>query len=98
MLRFLPERHTDRVFPKLPIIYAATDTVPEPGSLYFQPSTPMTVLEDLGRTLASRTSTEDRVTARVVRSPSETTSRSMATETLDRFDGVLYRVGRVLGT
>ena len=54
MLRFLPERHTDRVFLKLPIIYAATDTVPQPGSLYFQPSTTMTVLEDLGRTLAAQ--------------------------------------------
>ncbi len=54
VLRFLPDRHRDRVFLKLPFIYAATDTVPQPGSLYFQPSTTMTVLEDLGRTLAAQ--------------------------------------------
>jgi creatinine amidohydrolase/Fe(II)-dependent formamide hydrolase-like protein len=54
MLRFLPERHQDRVFLKLPFIYAATDTVPQPGSLYFKPSTTVTVLEDLGHTLASQ--------------------------------------------
>jgi creatinine amidohydrolase/Fe(II)-dependent formamide hydrolase-like protein len=54
MLRFLPEHHKDRVFLKLPFIYAATDTVPQPGSLYFQPSTTMKVLEDLGRTLAAQ--------------------------------------------
>jgi len=54
MLRFLPEHHQDRTFLKLPFIYAATDTVPQPGSLYFQPSTTMTVLEDLGRTLAAQ--------------------------------------------
>ncbi len=54
MLRFLPEPHRDRVFLKLPFIYAATDTVPQPGSLYFQPATTMTVLEDLGRTLAAQ--------------------------------------------
>jgi creatinine amidohydrolase len=54
MLRFLPEHHRDRVFLKLPFIYAATDTVPQPGSLYFQPATTMRVLEDLGRTLATQ--------------------------------------------
>jgi creatinine amidohydrolase/Fe(II)-dependent formamide hydrolase-like protein len=54
MLRFLPERHRERTFLKLPFIYAATDTVPQPGSLYFQPATTMTVLEDLGRTLAAQ--------------------------------------------
>jgi creatinine amidohydrolase/Fe(II)-dependent formamide hydrolase-like protein len=54
MLRFLPARHCDRTFLKLPFIYAATDTVPQPGSLYFQPATTMTVLEDLGRTLAAQ--------------------------------------------
>jgi len=54
MLRFLPDRHRDRTFLKLPIIYAATDTVPQPGSLYFQPSTTVTVLADLGRTLAAQ--------------------------------------------
>jgi creatinine amidohydrolase len=54
MLRFLPEHHCDRTYLKLPFIYAATDTVPQPGSLYFQPSTTMKVLEDLGRTLAAQ--------------------------------------------
>jgi creatinine amidohydrolase/Fe(II)-dependent formamide hydrolase-like protein len=51
-LRFLPERHRDRVFLKLPFVYAASDTVPQPGSLCFRPSTTVTVLEDLGHTLA----------------------------------------------
>jgi creatinine amidohydrolase/Fe(II)-dependent formamide hydrolase-like protein len=54
MLRFLPEHHRDRTFLKLPFVYAATDTVPQPGSLYFQPATTMAVLEDLGRTLAAQ--------------------------------------------
>ena len=54
MLRFLPEKHRDRTFLKLPFIYAATDVVPQPGSLQFQPATTMTVLEDLGRTLAAQ--------------------------------------------
>jgi len=54
MLRFLPAHHQQRVFLKLPFIYAATDTVPQPGSLYFQPSTTIRVLTDLGRTLAAQ--------------------------------------------
>jgi creatinine amidohydrolase len=54
MLRFLPERHRDRPFLKLPMIFAATDVVPQPGSLHFQPSTTVTVLTDLGRTLAAQ--------------------------------------------
>ncbi|NNL67674.1 MAG: creatininase family protein [Myxococcales bacterium] len=54
MLRFLPDRHADRTFLKLPFVYAATDTVPQPGSLFFQPSTTVTVLSDLGRTLAAQ--------------------------------------------
>lgn len=54
MLAFLPEHHRGRAFLKLPFIYAATDTVPQPGSLYFQPSTTMKVIEDLGRTLAAQ--------------------------------------------
>ena len=53
-LRFLPDRHRDRVFLKLPFIYAATDVVQQPGSLYFQPSTTVTMLTDLGRTLAAQ--------------------------------------------
>lgn len=54
MVGLLPERHRGRTFLKLPFIYAATDTVPQPGSLYFQASTTIKVLEDLGRTLAAQ--------------------------------------------
>jgi creatinine amidohydrolase len=54
MLGFLPERHRARTFLQLPFIYAATDTVPHPGSLYFQPSTTHAVLRDLGRSLAAQ--------------------------------------------
>jgi creatinine amidohydrolase len=54
LLRFLPERHRTRTFLKLPFVYAATDTVPQPGSLYFRPATTIRVLEDLGRTLAAQ--------------------------------------------
>ena len=39
MLRFLPERHRDRTFLKLPCVYAASDPVPQAGSLSFRPST-----------------------------------------------------------
>src|ERR1035437_4241111 len=54
MLRRLPERHRERVFLKLPFIYAATDALPHAGSLFFRPSTTIAVLEDLGRSLASQ--------------------------------------------
>jgi creatinine amidohydrolase/Fe(II)-dependent formamide hydrolase-like protein len=54
MLKFLPERHIGKTFLKLPFIYAATDTVPHPGSLFFQPSTTTAVLRDLGRSLAAQ--------------------------------------------
>ncbi len=54
MLQFLPDRHRERTFLKLPFLYAATDVVPQPGSLHFQPSTTVRVLEDLGRTLAAQ--------------------------------------------
>jgi creatinine amidohydrolase len=54
MLRFLPERHASRTFLQLPFIYAATDTVPHPGSLFFQPSTTQAVIRDLGRSLAAQ--------------------------------------------
>jgi len=54
MLKFLPERHRARTFLQLPFIYAATDTVPQPGSLFFQPSTTQAVLRDLGRSLAAQ--------------------------------------------
>jgi len=50
----LPERHRARAFLKLPFVYTATDTVPHPGSLFFRPSTTISVLEDLGRSLAAQ--------------------------------------------
>lgn len=53
-LRFLPERHLDRTFLKLPFIYAAADPVPQPGSLGFRVSTIVAMLEDLGRSLAAQ--------------------------------------------
>jgi creatinine amidohydrolase len=54
MLRFLPERHRDRVFLKLPFVYCAADPVPQPGSLSFRPSTTIAFFEDLGRSLAAQ--------------------------------------------
>ncbi len=54
LLTFLPERHRARTFLQLPFIYAATDTLPHPGSLFFQPSTTQAVLRDLGRSLAAQ--------------------------------------------
>jgi len=53
-LRFLPPAHRDRVFLKLPFIYASADPVPQPGSLAFRPSTTMAVMEDLGDALAAQ--------------------------------------------
>ena len=53
-LRFLPERHHGRTFLKLPFLYAATDGVPQPGTIAFQPSTTIAVLTDLGRSLAAQ--------------------------------------------
>ncbi len=53
-LRFLPRDHQNRIFLKLPFIYAASDAVPQPGSLSFRPSTTIRVLEDLGRSLAGQ--------------------------------------------
>jgi creatinine amidohydrolase/Fe(II)-dependent formamide hydrolase-like protein len=54
MLRHLPSPHRERTFLQLPFIYAATDTVPHPGSLFFRPSTTIAVLEDLGHSLAGQ--------------------------------------------
>jgi len=54
VLRFLPERHRQRIFLKLPLVYAAADVVPQPGSLAFRPSTVSRFLEDLGGTLAAQ--------------------------------------------
>ncbi len=53
-LQYLPEPHRSRIFLQLPPIYAATDTVPQSGSLFFRPSTTMAVLTDLGRSLAAQ--------------------------------------------
>lgn len=53
-LRFLPERHRERTFLKLPFVYASADPVPQPGSIAFRPSTTIAVLEDLGRSLAAQ--------------------------------------------
>ncbi len=53
-LRFLPQRHQDRDFLKLPFIYVASDPVPQPGSIAFRPSTIISVIEDLGRSLAAQ--------------------------------------------
>jgi creatinine amidohydrolase len=54
LLRFLPERHRARTFLKLPFVYAASDPVPQPGSLSFRPSTTIAFFEDLGRSLAAQ--------------------------------------------
>src|SRR4051812_17499383 len=51
MVAHLPAAHAGRTFLKLPFVFVATDTVPQPGSLYFRASTIIAVLEDLGRTL-----------------------------------------------
>lgn len=53
-LEFLPERYRGLTFLQLPFIYAATDTLPHPGSLFFRPSTTTAVLEDLGNSLAAQ--------------------------------------------
>jgi creatinine amidohydrolase len=54
MLEHLPDRHRERTFLQLPFIYAATDTLPHPGSLFFRTSTTIAVLTDLGRSLAAQ--------------------------------------------
>lgn len=51
-LRFLPERHRDRAFLRLPFVWAACDGVPQPGTVAFRPSTTIAFLEDMGRSLA----------------------------------------------
>lgn len=53
-LRFLPAAHRERVFLKLPGVYACADPVPQPGSLAFRPSTTVAVMEDLGDALAAQ--------------------------------------------
>jgi creatinine amidohydrolase len=54
MLQLLPDRHRERIFLKLPFVYAATDALPHAGSLFFRVSTTVAVLEDLGRSLAAQ--------------------------------------------
>ena len=51
-LRFLPERHRSRTFLRLPFVWAASDGVPQPGTVAFRPSTTIAFLEDMGRSLA----------------------------------------------
>ena len=53
-LRFLPERHLRRSFLVLPFVYTACDPVPQPGSIAFRASTIISVIEDLGRSLAAQ--------------------------------------------
>ena len=53
-LRFLPERHLVRSFLKLPFLYTAADPVLHPGSIGFRTSTVVSVIEDLGRSLAAQ--------------------------------------------
>lgn len=53
-IQHLPEPHRSRTFLQLPFVYAATDTVPQPGSIFFRPSTTIAVLTDLGRSLAAQ--------------------------------------------
>jgi creatinine amidohydrolase len=53
-LSLLPERHLGRSFLKLPFIYTAADSVPQPGSIMFRTSTIVSVIEDLGRSLAAQ--------------------------------------------
>lgn len=54
MVAHLPEAHRGRTFLKLPFVYAASDPVPQPGSIRFRVSTIIAVLEDLGRSLAAQ--------------------------------------------
>ncbi|HYD47961.1 MAG TPA: creatininase family protein, partial [Terriglobales bacterium] len=54
VIEYLPEPHRSRTFIQLPFIYAATDTVPQPGSIFFRTSTTISVLTDLGRSLAAQ--------------------------------------------
>ncbi len=53
-IQHLPEPHRSRTFLQLPFVYAAADTVPQPGSIFFRPSTTIAVLTDLGRSLAAQ--------------------------------------------
>jgi len=53
-IQHLPEPHRSRTFLQLPFLFTASDPLPQPGSLYFQPSTTIAVLTDLGRSLAAQ--------------------------------------------
>lgn len=48
------EDHPKVRFIRLPFFYVATDVVPQSGSIFFQPSTVVQVLKDLGRSLAKQ--------------------------------------------
>lgn len=53
-LRLLPERHLGRTFLRLPFLYTAADSIPHAGSISFRTSTIVSVIEDLGRSLAAQ--------------------------------------------
>ena len=53
-IRQLPEPYRSKTFLQLPFVYAATDTVPQPGSIFFRPSTIIRLLTDLGRSLSAQ--------------------------------------------
>ncbi|MFN7953174.1 MAG: creatininase family protein [bacterium] len=52
LVELLPERHRERTALALPMVYAAADAVPQPGSLRFSTGTTVRVLTELGTTLA----------------------------------------------
>lgn len=54
IIRVLPDRHRARTFLRLPVCYAASDVVPQAGSLAFRPGTTVAFLEDLGNSLAAQ--------------------------------------------
>ncbi len=87
MLRFLPERHRDRTFLKLPFVYAASDPVPQPGSLAFRPSTTIAVLEDLGRSLSAQ-GFRDVLVSNVHGSPRHFLSIEVACDRVSRERGI----------
>lgn len=49
---FLPDRHRTRSRLQLPLVYAASDVVAQPGSLHFSAGTTVRVLREVGTTLA----------------------------------------------
>jgi creatinine amidohydrolase len=103
MVRFLPERHRDRIFLQLPFIYVAADPLPQPGSLQFEPGMVARVLEGLGRTLAAQ-GFRDIVVSNFHGSPRHVRSIEQACERVNRarpgtrmvplFSAILGRITR----